>query len=93
MAKDLYEILEVERDVSASGLKSSYRGLARRYHPDANPDDPEAESNFKEIAAAYEVLAMELLERLGLKNADAANEADPMAPPDFSAPSDFKVSR
>lgn len=44
-------------------------------------------------AAAYEVLAMELLERLGLKNADAANEADPMAPPDFSAPSDFKVSR
>ena len=57
MAKDLYEILEVERDVSASGLKSSYRGLARRYHPDANPDDPEAESNFKEIAAAYEVLS------------------------------------
>lgn len=43
-------------------------------------------------AAAYEVLAQELLERLGLKTADA-NEMDPMAPPDFAAPSDFKVTR
>jgi len=44
-------------------------------------------------AAAYEVLAQELLERLGLKTTDAANEMDPMAPPDFSAPSDFKAAR
>ena len=44
-------------------------------------------------AAAYEVLAQELLERLGLKTTDAANEMDPMAPPDFAAPSDFKAAR
>ncbi|MGB0578800.1 MAG: ParA family protein [Limisphaerales bacterium] len=44
-------------------------------------------------AAAYEVLAQELLERLGLKTTDAANEMDPMAPPDFAAPSGFKAAR
>jgi len=44
-------------------------------------------------AAAYEVLSMELLERLGLKKTDAADQFDPMTPPDFSAPSDFKAAR
>lgn len=54
---DLYEILEVDRDASAEDVKRSYRRLARRYHPDANPGDPEAEARFKELAAAYEVLS------------------------------------
>jgi len=54
---DLYEILGVERDASADEIKKSYRRLARESHPDANPDDPEAETRFKELSAAYEVLS------------------------------------
>lgn len=54
---DLYEILEVERNASPEEIKKSYRRLARDSHPDANPDNAEAEARFKEISAAYEVLS------------------------------------
>lgn len=54
---DLYEILEVSSDASTDEIKRSYRRLARECHPDARPDDPEAEARFKELAAAYEVLS------------------------------------
>jgi molecular chaperone DnaJ len=54
---DLYELLGVARDASPEEIKKAYRALARRHHPDANPDDPESEAKFKEIAQAYEVLS------------------------------------
>ncbi|MEA2554590.1 MAG: molecular chaperone DnaJ [Fimbriimonadaceae bacterium] len=58
MAKrDPYEVLGVPRDASADEIKSAYRRLARRYHPDVNPDDPQAEEKFKEIGNAYSVLS------------------------------------
>lgn len=57
MARDHYEVLGVDRGVSPDDLKRSFRKLARDHHPDANPDDPHAESRFKEIAHAYEVLS------------------------------------
>ena len=55
-AKDYYEILGVSRDASEKDIKKAYRKLARKYHPDANPDDPEAETRFKQINEAYQVL-------------------------------------
>ena len=56
MQRDYYEILEVERTASGDEIKRSYRKLAMKYHPDRNPDDPEAEQKFKEAAEAYDVL-------------------------------------
>lgn len=55
--RDLYEILGVSRDSSKAELKSAYRKLAKKYHPDVNPDDKEAEEKFKEINFAYEILS------------------------------------
>jgi molecular chaperone DnaJ len=54
---NLYEILEVEATCTPDELKTSYRRLARKYHPDANTDDPMAETRFKEVSQAYEILS------------------------------------
>ena len=55
--KDYYDILGVDEDASASDIKKAYRTLARKHHPDRNPDDSEAEERFKEIQEAYAVLS------------------------------------
>ncbi|MFT4049114.1 MAG: molecular chaperone DnaJ [Solirubrobacterales bacterium] len=54
--RDYYEVLGVSRDASEAEIKKAFRQLARTHHPDVN-DSPEAEAEFKEIAAAYEVLS------------------------------------
>jgi molecular chaperone DnaJ len=57
MAKqDYYELLGVSKDASATELKSAYRKMAVKYHPDKNPGDAEAEAKFKEISEAYDIL-------------------------------------
>ena len=54
--RDYYEVLGVSRSASADELKSAYRKLAMKYHPDKNPDDKQAEDSFKEVGEAYEIL-------------------------------------
>jgi molecular chaperone DnaJ len=54
---DLYKALEVSKEASQDEIRRSYRKLARKYHPDANPGDRAAEERFKEIQQAYEVLS------------------------------------
>lgn len=54
--KDLYETLGVAKTATQDEIKQAYRKLARRYHPDANPDDAAAEERFKEVQGAYDVL-------------------------------------
>ena len=52
-----YEILEVSREAILEEIRTAYRRLALRYHPDKNPGDKEAEDRFKQISEAYQVLA------------------------------------
>jgi len=54
--RDYYEILGVSRTATEDEIKKSYRKLAFQYHPDRNPNNPEAEEKFKEASEAYEVL-------------------------------------
>lgn len=55
--RDLYADLGVSPDASEEEIKKAYRRLARQYHPDANPEDPEAEERFKAVSEAYTVLS------------------------------------
>jgi len=57
--KDYYDILGVDEDAGQSEIKKAYRSLARKHHPDRNPDDDRAEERFKEIQEAYSVLSDE----------------------------------
>src|SRR3954466_13929172 len=57
MAKDHYATLGVSRTASADDIQKAYRKLARKYHPDMNPDDATAKKKFQEVQSAFEVLS------------------------------------
>jgi DnaJ-class molecular chaperone len=59
MSEDYYKILGVSRGASADEIQKAYRKLARKYHPDLNPDDKAAQKKFKEVQQAYDVLSDE----------------------------------
>ncbi len=89
--RDYYEVLGVARDCDDPGLKSAYRKLALKYHPDRNPNDQEAEEKFKEAAEAYSVLsdpqkraAYDRYGHQGLQGFGASPGFDPSQFNDFS---------
>ena len=57
MAKDLYNVLGVDRGATEDEVKKAYRKMAMKWHPDKNKENPEAESKFKEVAEAYDILS------------------------------------
>lgn len=57
MARDYYEVLGVSRNATDKEIRSAYRRLARKHHPDVNPNDKQSEAIFKEVNAAYDVLS------------------------------------
>lgn len=64
VARDYYDVLGLDKAASGQDIKKAYRKLALKFHPDRNPDDPEAERSFKEAAEAYEVLQDEEKRRI-----------------------------
>ena len=57
MKRDYYELLGLAKGADPSAIKKAYRKLAKKYHPDTNPGDKEAEKKFKEITEAYNILS------------------------------------
>ena len=91
MKRDYYDILGIGKNASDQELKSAYRKLALKYHPDRNPHNPEAEERFKEAAEAYSVLSDSDKRRVydaygheGLGSAGAAAGFNPDVFADFS---------
>jgi len=64
MAKDYYRILGISKNSAQADIKKAYRKLARKWHPDINPGNPEAEKTFKDISEAYDVLGDEKKRKL-----------------------------
>src|SRR5436190_19159217 len=57
--KDYYQILGVKKDAKADEIKKAYRRLARKHHPDVNPNDKASEDKFKDVQEAYDILSDE----------------------------------
>jgi len=82
--RDYYEILSVDRTADGEEIKRAYRRLAMKHHPDRNPDDPEAETKFKEAAEAYEVLSDKQTRALYDQHGHAGLRGGARAAHDFS---------
>jgi molecular chaperone DnaJ len=78
--KDYYEILGVKKDAKADEIKKAYRRLARKHHPDVNPNDKASEDKFKQVQEAYDVLSDEKKRKVFDRFGYYADNLDPDAP-------------
>lgn len=78
--KDYYNILGIKKDAKADEIKKAYRRLARKYHPDVNPNDKTAEEKFKEVQEAYDVLSDEKKRKVFDRFGYYADNLDPDSP-------------
>lgn len=78
--KDYYNILGIKKDAKADEIKKAYRRLARKYHPDVNPNDKSAEEKFKEVQEAYDVLSDEKKRKVFDRFGYYADNLDPDSP-------------
>ena len=95
--RDLYEVLGVSRGATDDEIKKAYRKLARKHHPDTNPDDPKAEERFKEISAAHDTLSdpdkRKAYDQFGASGGMGSQGGfDPSAFSDFSQERGFDIS-
>jgi DnaJ-class molecular chaperone len=94
MPRDYYEVLGVSRDASEADIKKAYRKLARQYHPDRNPGDKQAETRFKEVQEAYDVLSDKTkrgqYDRFGFAGAGGAAGQGPFRPGGGAGPGGFE---
>ena len=89
MPRSFYDVLGVARDAPADAIRSAYRDLAARYHPDRNPGFPEqARAKFQEATAAYEVLNDADKRAAYDRDPEPFEQAAPSPPPDPSLPPD-----
>lgn len=73
---DYYRILGISEQADEEQIKQAYRKLAKKYHPDLNPDNPEAEAKFKNVVEAYETLGnLEKRNKYDLKRKKLGSEA------------------
>lgn len=74
MAKDYYKLLELDKNASKEDIKRAFRKMARKYHPDVNPDEPKTGEKFKEINEAYGILSddkkREMYDKFGVVEGD-----------------------
>jgi DnaJ-class molecular chaperone len=95
MAKNYYDILGVKKDATDKEIKQAFRKLAKKYHPDANPNDPTAEAKFKELNEAYEALSDKekraMYDRFGTVNPGAAGFGGAGGPGGFNGNYTYNV--